>query len=461
MRQRPLPVRDVVDIGVQGAHALAAAHARGLVHRDIKPDNIMVRSDGLVKVLDFGLAKPAAATPSTDRSDVNSHTQTGMVFGTPRYMSPEQARGLDLDARSDVWSFGVVLYEMAAGRLPFTGMGTAFDRDLPPELLAIVSKALQTVRELRYASGLELCSDLRNLQHETLSRPAIRGLRPLMVASVVGIAAVGLLTLTLMRSNRATVPSGVQKTVAVLPFDNVSGDGDIEYLRLALADEVTTALSRTPSLAVRPMAAARTVDRGEMNAQQAGQRLRVGEVVAGHFSMQQSGSTSRWKRWRSTAIACCGATQSRLPRMIIALRDQLTSRIRNGLLPALGTQASAAATISATPTRRISGPANSSDPVPNRDAITMLERARLIEPGYADSWVALADRYYTTDTTVAVDAALAPIGRRRDRRSRSIPTAWPPSACATASRGRSAPGRLRQRAATRDATSGEWKPALP
>src|SRR5262245_42554089 len=146
-----LPIRDVVDIGVQTASALAAAHARGLVHRDIKPENVMVRRDGYVKVLDFGLAKLAGVALSTDqRAGEESHTFTGMVIGTPRYMSPEQARGLDLDARSDVWSLGIVLYEMATGGLPFAENSAAppFDVDRTVNLTASARAPCDLRRDL-------------------------------------------------------------------------------------------------------------------------------------------------------------------------------------------------------------------------------------------------------------------------------------------------------------------------
>jgi TolB-like protein len=191
----------------------------------------------------------------------------------------------------------------------------------------------------------------------------------------------------------------VQKTVAVLPFENVNGDAANDYLRLALADEVATTLSWTPSLAVRPMAASRRfVGRG-ISPQQAGQQLRVGEIVTGHFSADQADLRVTVEAievdgnrllWRNSLAARTDDS--------LALRDQLTSLIRNGLLPALGTGAPTAT--QARPRNAdayavyLKSLANSSDPAPNREAIAMLERASLMDRDYADMWVSLADRYY-------------------------------------------------------------------
>ena len=185
MRGGALPLTEVLEIGVQVAAALSAAHAARVVHRDVKPENLMVRPDGYVKILDFGLAKPVVQGPAAE-SDADSFaralvdTHPGMIMGTFAYMSPEQARGLEVDARTDVWSLGVVLYEMAAGAPPFAGptasdvMAAVLSREpaplseraegVPAELERVVMKALAKEREERYQTAKDLGLDLRRLK---------------------------------------------------------------------------------------------------------------------------------------------------------------------------------------------------------------------------------------------------------------------------------------------------------
>ena len=189
LRQRQassrLKLTEILDLTIQVGSALAAAHRAGIVHRDIKPENIMLRSDGYAKVVDFGLAKPTESSRASAESSVSTilqlDTGTGVVMGTTAYMSPEQARGLELDARTDIWSLGVVLYEMLSGRMPFNGdtpsdlIVQILDRDpaplvsspvVPSELAWIVRKALRKDREERYQTAPELLGDLRGLKQQ-------------------------------------------------------------------------------------------------------------------------------------------------------------------------------------------------------------------------------------------------------------------------------------------------------
>jgi Tol biopolymer transport system component len=195
MANKSLKTMEALDVTIQSASALAAAHAAGIVHRDIKPENIMLRPDGYVKVLDFGLAKQSreqAFNTSTDSPTLaRVSTNPGVVMGTASYMSPEQARGQRVDARTDVWSLGVVLYEMIAGRVPFEGETTIdviaaiverqpaplarFTSDAPAQLQWIVSKALCKEKDERYQIIKEMLSDLKDLQYELESQARAAG----------------------------------------------------------------------------------------------------------------------------------------------------------------------------------------------------------------------------------------------------------------------------------------------
>ena len=250
----------MLDIGVQIASALAAAHAAGIVHRDIKPENIMVRKDGIVKVLDFGLAKlihPGDQDGPTRAAD----TTPGVILGTVQYMSPEQARGLETDARTDIWSLGVVLYELLAGRATFAGHTTSDviaailktdpaplkkdTEDAPPELERIVTKALQKDREERYQDVRDLALDLKSLKHRIdvdvevarqsgersapdVAPRARRVRRRAALLATLAVAAVAI-----AYASYAFLPRlGGQNidSVAVLPFVNESGNVDHEVL---------------------------------------------------------------------------------------------------------------------------------------------------------------------------------------------------------------------------------------
>ena len=239
----PMTLGQALDVAVQVASALAAAHQAGIIHRDIKPENIMVRQDGIVKVLDFGIAKlgqvmsPTIDTQATTRLMVQ--TEPGRVMGTVAYMSPEQARGEEIDARSDLFSFGVVLYEMATGQPAFKGNTAAVIFDailnkvpispvllnsaLPNELEQIINMALQKDRQLRYRSAEAMARDLRSLR---------LGL---------GVSA---------------APQDSERRLIVLPFRMLRPDAEIDFLTFSLPDAITNSLSGLDSLLVRSSLAA-------------------------------------------------------------------------------------------------------------------------------------------------------------------------------------------------------------
>ncbi len=378
------------------------------------------------------------------------------MLGTVAYMSPEQVRGRDLDARSDLFSFGAVLYEMATGDVPFHGESSAviceaimnrapvavvrLNHDVPAKLEDIINKGLEKDINLRYQHASEMRGDLQRLKRDTESgrmalptslpgeqasasagtssgpqssgqrsavasvaagsssekKPSYKVIGGVIAAALIAALAAGLWFFKQRPTPVASTAS--QKTVAVLPLQNLGADKDLDFLRLALADEIATSLSYVRSLTIRPFATTSKYDSPTQDLQEAGHAMRVSDVITGHFlkegsqlqiTLEAIDVENNRTLWRDTMTVAA-------PDMI-AMRGQITAKVRQGLVPALGAGTDSAEGVTRPRNeeaydlylRSISMP---HDPLPNKDAIVMLERAVGLDPSYAPAWASLGVR---------------------------------------------------------------------
>jgi serine/threonine protein kinase/TolB-like protein len=453
-----LEIEKAVDIAVQIAKALDAANSSGIVHRDIKPENVIIRADGLVKVLDFGIAKlseadtqPIPHRPS--RALAVTVSQVGQVIGSARYMSPEQARGQLVDARSDIFSLGVVMYEMIAGRAPFDGdtvsdviaevlKGTppALDTlvtDVPEELQAIIQKALSKDRESRYQSVKEMLAQLQDFQREAEFRakfktgsgrkgkPAGRGSdagerttariagavgapEPFSRAKRIGFPILFLLLIVLgigyarwLYKNHATTAGARPRSLAILPFRNLRQDPAVDYLGFSLSDAVISKLGYISTLVVRPSSSVDKYRNQSVDPQKIGEELHVDTLLTGSFL--KDGDDLRIMAQlidlKANRILWRDSIDVKYDKLL-TVQDRVSQEIVKGL----------ELNLSSSEAQRLK-PEKPIDPVAYENYLRgvdfyssndfvasagMLEKSVAIEPDYAPAWAHLGRAYETT-----------------------------------------------------------------
>jgi serine/threonine protein kinase len=408
--QGGLPFEQIVEIASALGDALAAAHDKGIVHRDLKPANVMVSNEGRVKVLDFGLAKDVGASDPADATLTSDHrTQAGMVMGTPAYMSPEQTSGRPLDHRTDIFSLGVLLHEMATGRRPFDGSSSAelisailrdnpppvtdARPDLPSDLARIVRRCLEKDPRHRLQTARDVSNEFRDLARQTSQKVV-----PAKTSTTRGVAPAD--------SGAARADEGFW--VAVLPFKYSGGNAYIGALADGLSEDIVTGLSRFSYLRVIARSSTLHYANQSVDVRSAGKELGARYVMEG--SLRQAGTKLRLAVQLVDAVS--GAhlwaenyERTLSPENIFALQDDLVPRIvstvadQHGILPRrISEELRGKNEEDLTPheavlrsfsfLQRIS-------PTEHATARRILERAMERDPNQADAWAMLAIMYDT------------------------------------------------------------------
>jgi|CZLA01.1.fsa_nt_gi serine/threonine protein kinase len=456
-----LELNAAIDISIQMASALAAAHDCGIVHRDIKPENVIVRTDGIVKVLDFGIAKlgerrVGETIHRNGSTATSSISEPGMVLGTAKYMSPEQARGNEVDARSDIFSLGAVMYELVTGRAAFEG-GTASDviaeilkfeppppvefaPDLPYEIERIVGKALRKDRETRYQSVRDLLIDLQDFKKEAefqaklqgAARPereqtgsgwrtTARGAPQARVSeqstsprtsrgswwwglAVLLVAVVGTLGYFSARKSNAPPTSARPRSLAVLPFRNLKQDPETDFLGFSLADEIITKLGYVNALTIRPSSSVDKYRNQIIDPKKVAADLNVDTLLTGSFIKDGDDLriTTQLIDVKPDKILWREAIDLKYDKLLTVqdrVSQQIIKELELNLSPAEAANLKAEKPISTLAYEYYLRGIDLYSLNEFAAAIEMLEKSTAIEPNYAPSWAHLG-RAYTTNASL-------------------------------------------------------------